>query len=179
MQTLIGVEGAMNNRRLWRGVVLLLLGTALVAPVTGQSPTPKSAPRPKLEPVAETKLLMEGLAQANYRGLDKLLKQPPTDVETWTFARGQALLLAETANLLLLRPPRNAGEAAWLQRSAELRDSSSLLARRLAARDYPRSMTALAAVADSCNRCHQTFRVPVRINPPADRNEGSPRRDAE
>src|SRR5262245_45627201 len=68
---------------------------------------------PKLVPIAETKLLMEGLAHANFRGLDRHLKQKPTEDQAWTFARGQALLIAETANLLMLRPPRNEGESAW------------------------------------------------------------------
>ena len=61
---------------------------------------------PKLEAVAETRLLMEGLAQANFRGLERLLAEKPGEVKTWTFARGQALLIAETGNLLMLRPPK-------------------------------------------------------------------------
>src|SRR5438105_15939040 len=64
---------------------------------------------PRFEALAETKLLMEGLNQSNYRSLEKLLKEKPADADTWTFARGQALLIAETGNLLLLRPPRNQG----------------------------------------------------------------------
>jgi hypothetical protein len=157
----------MSNAK--RRLILLALAIVLVLPAWGQPPARPAAPRPKPEAVAETRLLMEGLAQANYRGLDKLLRQPPADVEGWTFARGQALLIAEMGNLLLLRPPRNAGETAWLQQSAELRDSATLLARRLAARDYSRSVTALAALADTCNRCHQTFRVRTHISPPGER----------
>ena len=64
---------------------------------------------PKFEVIAETSLLMDGLNQSNYRSLEKLLKQKPADAETWTFIRGQALLIAETGNLLLLRPPRSGG----------------------------------------------------------------------
>jgi hypothetical protein len=108
---------------------------------------------------------MEGLNQANLRGLERLLKQRPADVETWTFARGQALLIAETGNLLMLRPPRNAGETAWMERSAELRDTAVALARTIAVRDYEGSRAALGNVANACNRCHQTFRVPVRLVP--------------
>src|SRR5262249_47946383 len=93
----------------------LLLGVALVALSAASSPTPaqkpkiiSDPPRPKLEAVAETRLLMEGMAQPNLRGLDRLLsKEKPGGDEAWKFARGQALLLAETGNLLMLRPPRN------------------------------------------------------------------------
>src|SRR5262245_42041144 len=72
-----------------------------------QLPPPSSKLQPKLEPIAETKLLMEGLAHPNFRGLDRLLAKKPSDAQTWTFARGQAVLIAETANLLMLRPPRS------------------------------------------------------------------------
>jgi cytochrome c556 len=142
---------------LFTGLSLLLLATSAIPQ------TPRM--QPKLEAVAETRLLMEGLNQANFRGLERLLRQKPADAETWTFARGQALLIAETGNLLMLRPPRNAGETAWMQHATELRESSSRLARTLAEADYPRSRAALAGVADSCNRCHQTFRVKVRVKP--------------
>jgi cytochrome c556 len=160
-------------RLLCRGTgALLLAGLVLASPLAGQAPTKQ----PRLEAVAETKLLMEGLAQANYRGLDRLLKQRPTDLETWTFARGQALLIAETANLLLLRPPKNPqGEKAWVQQSMDMRDQATNLARHLANRDYNRSASSLSALMTSCNRCHQTFRVPTRIGPEAEGREGGVR----
>ena len=45
---------------------------------------------------------MEGVAVANFRGLERLLKEKPNSTEAWTYARGQALLIAETGNLLLI-----------------------------------------------------------------------------
>src|SRR5262245_17985539 len=90
------------------------------APAVSQNPSrPPAKPAPRLEPVAETRLLMDGLNRANFRGLDRLLKEKPTEIEAWTFARGQALLIGETANLLMLRPPRNQGQDAWLERSRD------------------------------------------------------------
>jgi hypothetical protein len=156
--------------------VVLPAAAALLALVPAASPQfgPRPVPRgqPRLEPVAETKLLMEGLAQANFKGLDRLLQKKPADVQTWTFARGQALLIAETGNLLMLRPPRNEGEAAWLQRATELREAATALARSAAARDYDASQRGLVNVANACNRCHQTFRVPVEIAPFEERDKG-------
>jgi hypothetical protein len=149
------------------GAVLLL--AALQA---GSQTQPRPAERfvPKLEAVAETKLLMEGLNQANFRGLENLLKQKPDSLEAWTFARGQALLIAETGNLLLLRPPKNQGRDTWQMRATELRDSATALARVVAQRDFERSRAALATLANSCNRCHQSFQVQVRITPFANPN---------
>jgi hypothetical protein len=130
-------------------------------------PGPKTADRttPRLIAVAETKLLMEGLTLPNFRGLEKLLQNKPKDVESWTFARGQALLIAETGNLLMLRPPHNPGEKVWLSRASALRASATALARVLAQRDFDKSRKALGVVATRCNACHQTFRVKVRITP--------------
>jgi hypothetical protein len=123
---------------------------------------------PKPEAVAETQLLMEGLNQANFRGLDKLLREKPPSDEAWKFARGQALLIAETGNLLMLRPPRSRGQDAWMDHAAELRDAATALGRATGRRDFERSQNAFRDMAQTCNRCHQTFRVSVRLKPFAD-----------
>src|SRR2546422_43142 len=107
-------------------LVAVTAGLSLVPQGLTQTPT-RPAPRftPRLEPVAETRLLMEGLAHANFRGLERLLKKKPDEAEAWTFARGQALLIAETANLLMMRPPRNQGEMAWMERATDRRAKAS------------------------------------------------------
>ena len=122
-------------------------------------------------PVAETKLIMEGLAQANFRGLEGLLKEKPKDVEGWRFARGQALLIAETGNLLMLRPPRNPGEKPWMDRATDLRTTATQLARSLADRDYEKSRRGLRTLASSCNACHKGFRVKEHIVPFAEKED--------
>jgi cytochrome c553 len=131
---------------------------------------PAKKPNPKPEPVAETKLLMEGLADPNMKALSKFLAAKPKEgAEGWNFARGQAIILAETGNLLMLRPPKTkASEDSWLSHAAELRDAGSSLARAAAAKDYLQARTALAGVANACNRCHQAFRVGARVDPFAD-----------
>jgi hypothetical protein len=156
------------------GFALLLVHPA--QPQTpSRSPLPPSQTRPasRPEPVAETRLLMEGINLPNFRGLEGLLRQRPADVESWTFARGQALLIAENANLLLLRPPRSSpAREVWTDRAANLRTAAVGLARAAGNRDYDRARAGLREVADSCNRCHQAFRVSAQMSPfstPADR----------
>jgi Cytochrome C' len=146
----------------------VLLGAAVV-PGLGQN-TGGAKITPKLEPIAETRLLMEGLAHPNFRGVERTLGKKPIDDQSWVFARGQALLIAETANLLMLRPPKNQGEPIWFARSMELRGQAQQLADVLAKKDVERGKAALQGVANSCNRCHQNFRVPIEIAPfqPAD-----------
>jgi hypothetical protein len=144
---------------------VLLLTASAAPPERVAAPTPKVTP--KFEAVAETGLLMDGLNQANYRGLEKLLKKKPEDAETWGFVRGQALLIAETGNLLLLRPPHGAGQDAWFRHAMDLRAAAADLARSAGERDYDGCQARLLTLADACNRCHQTFREPTRIGPGA------------
>lgn len=146
-----------------RAPVLFTSLAAVCLPMTGSS-QPARSPAPKLEPVAETRLLMEGLALPNFKGVDRLLKAAPADAGDWKIARGQALLIAETVNLLMLRPPKGPdAESTWMSRATELRDAAGKLARTAADRDHARSRQALEGVADACNRCHESFRVATRV----------------
>ena len=108
---------------------LLLASGALLVLTAPAEPQTKARFVPRLESVAETRLLMQGISLPNFRGLERHLRTKPADEEAWTFARGQALLLAENGNLLLLRPPRNAGEPAWLELAVDLRSTATRLAR--------------------------------------------------
>ena len=141
----------------------VLLSSAVV-PGLGQNTGPAKIV-PRLEAIAETKLIMEGLAHANFRGLERSLLKNPIDEQSWTFARGQATLIAESANLMMLRPPRNSGEPIWMERSMELRAQAQQLAKIVGAKDLDRAKAGMSQLANSCNRCHQTFRVPVEIAP--------------
>lgn len=144
----------------------LIGGVCLFVPVAqSQSGANKANQSQKLQPVADTKLIMEGLAAANMRGLGNQLREKPAEAEAWAFARGQALLLAETGNLLLIRPPRSGGQDNWISHATDLRDAADKLARMAAAKDYLGARAALAGVANVCNRCHGAFRVPTRVDP--------------
>jgi hypothetical protein len=144
---------------------LALIGFLLaVCPVCPQGP-PANKITPKLIPVAETKLIMDGLIHANFRGLERLLSQKAPEAQGWVFGRGQALLIAEGGNLLMLRPPKNQGQQAWFERAMELRSLASQLAEVVSRHELDRSRLSLQALASSCNRCHQTFRVKVQIAP--------------
>ena len=156
----------MPRSRFWFAATLVALVCAFVPFARSQPQPAKGKAAPKLEPVAETKLLMEGMADPNTRALGKLFAAKPKDSEAWGFARGQALLLAETGNLLMMRPPKTKdGQEPWLTHAAELREGATALARAAAAKDYLQARTALAGVANACNRCHQSFRVGVRVDP--------------
>jgi hypothetical protein len=149
-----------------RIIVLAVLAIGIALPAGAQE---RKAPAttPKLVSVAETKLIMEGLTLPNYRGLAEHVDKKPANVEGWTVVRGQALLIAESGNLLMLRPPKNQqGQDAWMRHATDLREAGTDVARQAANRDLDKTRAALGALTNTCNRCHQTFQVPVRIGAP-------------
>jgi len=169
-----------------RRPALAVLGVLLLAGAAGSQvppnpkinpqPNPKVNPQPQpqppagkikpsLKPIAETRLVMEGLANANFRGLEKLLKAEPAAVDSWTFIRGQALLIAETGNLLMIRPPKGQAQDLWFERATSLRETATQLAASAAGKDYAKSKNLFLNLAKNCNACHQSFSVPVQITP--------------
>ena len=156
-----------------RGVYvgMLLIGTwLLVGSANLQSgQTVKAAP--KMEPVAETLLLMQGINLPNFQGIEKLLREKPSEADAWKFLRGQALLIAENGNLLMLRPPHNAGEAVWQEKAAAMRTQATKLANVIAEGDFTRSRAGLIDLASACNDCHGRFRVSARVLPFSDQAE--------
>ncbi len=145
----------------WRMTLLVVLGVGMALPAGADDRKPAAAPR--LVSVAETKLIMEGMTLPNYRGLEMQLQKKPADAEGWTFVRGQSLLVAESGNLLMLRPPKNQGQDTWMRLAADLRDRATDVARQAANRNYEKTVSGVADLTAACNRCHQTFQVPVRV----------------
>lgn len=121
--------------------------------------------QPAFKAVAETKLIMQGVTFPNFEGMERLLKEQPANVQSWAFVRGQALLVAETGNLLMLRPPRGNGKNVWFSDAAKMRETATELARAAAKKDYVKSRTLLVNLANRCNSCHTTFRVKKEIVP--------------
>ena len=72
-------------------------------------------------------------------------------------------MIAETGNLLMLRPPRSPAETIWMDRASGLRAAATDLAKLLASRDYDKSRKTFAALANACNACHESFKVKTRI----------------
>ncbi|MGL6095979.1 MAG: hypothetical protein ACRC7O_09320 [Fimbriiglobus sp.] len=137
----------------------------LIAPAAPSQPRAEPA-APKIEPVAETKLLMAGFAKPNFDGLGRTLRDKPTTANGWAFARGQALLVAESANLLLMRPPSDrVAHEAWFARTIEMRTAALGVAKAAAAKDHLAARGGVAGLANACNRCHEAFQVRHRVVP--------------
>src|SRR5262249_12409071 len=135
LQTDVTSKRAIRVIRVIGGSIVLVCGYMVMRSLTSAAeppPNPRVLPRP--EKVAETRLLMDALNQANFQGLERLLHEKPATIDAWIFARGQALLIAECGNLLMIRPP-TVGRAVWLDRCADLRTAATRVARAAADRD--------------------------------------------
>lgn len=144
---------------------VLLVTVFCLTSTEAQLPSPK-ATSPKLEAIAETKLLMNGLIETNFNGLGKILKEKPAEADAWSFARGQSLLIAEGANLLMMRAPKSRDKQdSWMEKAIALREAGVKLGQAATNKDYLAARTAMANLANSCNRCHEAFAVKKVIEP--------------
>jgi alkyl sulfatase BDS1-like metallo-beta-lactamase superfamily hydrolase len=108
----------------------------------------------------------------------------PKDGDEWTRLEGQALMVAETANLMML-PGRARNDPRWMADAALMRDAGTAAFRAA----KTRKVEAVAAVNDqlyeSCTTCHTHFRpgygnraqaaTPVTATPPAPPPPAEPR----
>ena len=95
-------------------------------------------------------------------------RTPKTDAE-WTALEGQALMLAESANLLMM-PGRARDQKQWMADARLMLDAGAAAVKAAKAKD----VHAIAALSDqlmeSCTTCHKNYRPGYgqRPKPPAD-----------
>ena len=82
---------------------------------------------------------------------------PPTDAKGWTVTRGQAVVLAESANLLMVGS-RVRDNNNWMKMSRALVDAAALAATAAEKKDAKALEAATDAITVSCMNCHQPYR---------------------
>ena len=82
---------------------------------------------------------------------------PPTDAKGWTAARDQAVILAESGNLLMVGG-RVRDNDNWMRMSRAMVDAAALAAAAAEKRDAMALEGAADAITVSCMACHQPYR---------------------
>jgi len=82
---------------------------------------------------------------------------PPTDDKGWTAARNQALILAESSNLLMVGS-RVRDNANWMKMSRALVDAAALAADAAEKKDAMALESATDAITVACMDCHRQYR---------------------
>ena len=136
-------------RTLWLRVTLIAL---IVAPLGAQKTAPTG-----VRPVATVKQLHEILITPASDAVFRASGDTPTSDKGWVEARGQALVLAEAGNLLMLGS-RVRDNAAWMKMSRALVDAAATAATAAEKKDADALAGAGDTITATCEACHQPYR---------------------
>lgn len=151
-----------NRLTLLPGVLLVALVFTTVLPTpsqpqlaNGQPPSEDSvaSPLPVEDDMHE---FMEYVFQPPYKRLKASIAVAEKDKATWKSIKSDALILAESGNLLLGRGP-DADAADWNKHSIASRNFGGQLYRAAKAKDTAKAEQAYKLMLKSCNACHEQF----------------------
>ena len=116
-----------------------------------------SAQAPSLQPVGTVSQLMIDLIYPSSDAIFYIERAPPKNEVEWNVIRAQALLLAESGNLLMMAG-RARDQGNWMKDSKMLIDAGTAAYKAASAKD----MTAILALNDqlnaACVTCHEQYR---------------------
>jgi hypothetical protein len=99
---------------------------------------------------------MEYVFQPTYLRLKASMAAAPADNKGWKAIKSDALILAESCNLLYGRAPKEHGED-WVQHATASKTHGAALYKAAKAKDFDASTTAYKTMLESCNACHKQF----------------------
>ena len=99
---------------------------------------------------------MEYVFEPSYKRLKAAMAAEPSDKQAWKGIKGDALTLAECANLLAMRMPKEDGYG-WKPFSLQVRGHDSQLYQAARKSDYPAARKAYTSMLQQCNACHKKF----------------------
>jgi len=99
---------------------------------------------------------MEYVFQPTYKRLKDAVAVESKDNATWKIIKSDALILAESGNLLLGRSPESDAEA-WIKTSVKVREHGGQLYRAAKAKDPEAMQAAYLMMIENCNACHQKY----------------------
>jgi hypothetical protein len=135
--------------------LVLLVVPALAQALPAQQPVPDSGGGP--QPVGTMSELMVHLIYPTSDAIFYILTRTPTSTAEWGALEGQALMLAESANLLMM-PIRARGREQWIKDARLLLDTGEAALRAAQDRDVEALSELNEQLYQSCITCHQHFR---------------------
>ena len=136
--------------------IVLLAGAALAQALPAQQqPVSDSVGTPR--PVGTMSELMVHLIYPTSDAIFYILTRTPTSTAEWGTLEGQSLMLAESANLLMM-PSRARGREQWMMDARLLLDVGEAALRAAQDRDVEALSELNEQLYQSCITCHQHFR---------------------
>ena len=151
-----------TNRTIWLTALLVASGLAVfgltiddgnVAVTASAAELADDGPQPVDDDMHH---FMEYVFEPNYKRLQAEMAEPPKDKQAWKAIKGDALTLAECANLLLFRAP-DEDAAEWQALSVAVRGDGGELYQAARNSDYPAARKAYEKMLNNCNACHKKF----------------------
>ncbi len=145
------------------GLCVLLTGLFAIATSTlntsasaGYSPL-ISAADGEVVPVEDSMHeFMEYVFQPTYLRLKQSMAAAPADNKGWKAIKSDALILAESCNLLYGRKPEEHGED-WVGHATASKEQGAKLYGAAKAKDFEAATSAYKAMLNNCNACHKQF----------------------
>jgi hypothetical protein len=117
-----------------------------------------TAQAPSFQPVGTVSQLMVNIIYPTSDAIFYIERTPPkTDVE-WNSIRNQALMLAESGNLLMM-PSRARDQGDWIKDSKMLVDVGAAAYKAALAKDMNGIVALNQQLNDACVVCHQQYRA--------------------
>ena len=119
------------------------------------------AQTPAFQPVGTVSQVMISITYPTSDALFYVERNPPKTEKDWGDLQAQALMLAESGNLLMMgRRARDQGD--WIKESQELVDVGAVAYKAALAKDLPAIVALNQRLNDACVVCHQQYRPNYR-----------------
>ena len=137
--------------------VLALAGCGREAPPSQMSAAPAATPvADELKPVANVRQVMLGITVPASNVVFAVAGEAPKDDAGWENVEASALAVAESGNLLLMKP-RAKAEPEWKQFALALIDAGTKAAAAARAKNAEGTGTAGDDLYNTCEQCHAKY----------------------
>jgi hypothetical protein len=141
--------------------VRLIAGASLLAMAAiAQAPAP-------FQPVGNMSQLMIDIIYPTSDALFYVDRDPPKNQHEWSLLRGQALMLAESGNLLMMAS-RARDQENWIKYSKTMIDIATTAFKAAQAKDLDGIRALNDPLNDVCVNCHLQYRPGYHRRPPPD-----------
>jgi len=151
-------RAVLNFGRMRTFALVLLAGVTALA----QAPAPATPKQlaPERPPIRNVGSMSDLMVKIIYPASDALFyiesRTPTTDAE-WTILEGQALMVAESANLLML-PGRARDQQQWLTDSKLMLEAGAAAVKAVKTRNVDGIVALSDQLMESCTSCHKHYR---------------------
>ena len=118
---------------------------------------PAVAQSPPFFPVATISEIMDAITLPYSDALLYIERNPPKDDKDWTVLQMQALMLAESGNLLMMKD-RAKNQGQWMKDARALVDAGTAAVKATRAKDMQAVLALNEQIVNTCITCHRKFR---------------------